>query len=172
MSFRFGRAIGLACAALAFLAACPGPCRAGRRLAAVARAAPGRHLAGDGPAQGMAQGGPPATVEGSAVRRLLVGGRGRWPRVHADQGEGPGGRRLPRRRHRQGCLALPLRLRLRRGTRPSRGEACRPREPARARRQRLTPAASTPSGATGILLCLEAKTGKKVWQQDLPQALR
>jgi len=26
MSFRFCRAIGLACAALAFLAACPGPC--------------------------------------------------------------------------------------------------------------------------------------------------
>src|SRR5262249_5500249 len=140
--------------------------RAGRGLATVARAAPGRYLAGDRPAQGMARGGPSAAVEGPAVRRLLVRGRGRWPRVHADQGEGPGGRRLPRRRHRKDVWRYRYHCDYAAHKTFTGGGM-----PASRTGPRATPAVDAGRvyalGATGILLCLEAKTGKKVWQQDL-----
>ena len=166
MSFPLSRGIGLACAALAFLAACPGPCaRAedwprwrGPRLDGISRET---GLLKEWPKEGPRQLWK-APLSGGFSSVAVVGGRvftqtkekGQEVVACLDAATGK-----DVWRYRYDCDYAAHKTFTGGGM------------PASRTGPRATPAVDGGRvyavGATGVLLCLEAKTGRKVWQQDL-----
>jgi outer membrane protein assembly factor BamB len=166
MAFRLCRAIGLVCAALAFLAACPGPCaRAedwprwrGPRLDGISRET---GLLKEWPKEGLRQlwkaplsGGfsSVAVADGFVFTQTKQNDQEVVICLDAATGKDVW-------RYRYDCDYAAHKTFTGGGM------------PASRTGPRATPAVDAGRvyalGATGILLCLEAKTGKKVWQQDL-----
>jgi hypothetical protein len=166
MSFPFSRGIRLACVALAFLAACPGPCaRAedwprwrGPRLDGIS---PETGLLKEWPKEGPRQLWK-APLSGGFSSVAVADGLVFTQTKEKDQEvvvclDAASGKDVWR--YRYDCDYAAHKTFTGGGM------------PASRTGPRATPAVDAGRvyalGATGILLCLEAKTGKKVWQQDL-----
>ena len=137
-------------------AACRGTDRlAGARLAAMARAAAGRHLRGDGPVAALARGRTEAAVEGRRIgpRLVIADCRGRAAVHHRRRG-----RRADRVRLRPpGKAAL----------RVANGAAWNGAYPGVARLVPIPKAACTTSTAHGRVACLEPVSGKEQWTVNI-----
>src|SRR6266545_1474169 len=128
-----------------------------QRLAAMARAAAKRSFAGDGPAQGMAQGRAETPLEGGRCRfRLLDARRGRRAAL-------PFGQRGTRQRVRAGARRQGWQTRL--------GKVGNPRQNPNFPSARSTPTVEGEFlyalGSDGDLACLDVGTGKVRWNKNL-----